>query len=211
MDCENFKLSVRESATGISIDTGKVGKAEPQRHPALEPVLRLPTIPWPSLQPPRQEGSHAVGRSVPAPAIETNHVMPAAIRGGVLEGDGKNHKLVLEKPLSEFPSDGRDRIAESHAWVTRSVQKRLGELKSHAKVKGPANAFMRYRKAYAGVANELLPNVSQTAIATMIAQSWRMEPGSVRDQFHEMASMERAMHRQTFPAYTFSPKVLRTA
>lgn len=110
---------------------------------------------------------------------------------------------VLTKPFSELLQDF-DAVAEATKIVNRSVEERRLEAEMAGKVKRPSNSFILYRNAFLS-AVRAFHGCPTTEASRIVAKSWSMERGSVRQAFQKIANMDKSLHEQAFPKYKFSP------
>lgn len=211
MECENFKLSVRESATDIRVEPETVNETENQRLPPTESHPPSAVVAGPSSQPSSQKEPSAVARRATAHTPEDDGVEPSAGRSDdEIERENMGTDRILQKPFSEQATDGTDPIAGTEAWVNRSIQERRSEFLPHAKVKRPHNPWILYVRTYNGAARKMLGHIEARHVIRILSQSWRMESANLRARFFALADTEKIRHEQAFPYYRlhyrFSPR-----
>lgn len=113
----------------------------------------------------------------------------------------------LNGPLSELTKHLTDvPIKDMKSWVHRSVEERLKEAADKKKVSRPMNSFMLYRSAYTDRAKRLFGENNHQIVSKATGKSWNMEPKHIREEFEELARIERDNHAATHPDYKFKPQ-----
>lgn len=224
-NCGNFKISVSEYETFIDSWPEMCGEPEYPVWPLLDNGEPSPAVnqlysaqPWPheftQQDPiPAPHMQYAIAAPQSAAAIPSSAPTPGATCAeppkarGPSTGDRRRYKMSdiprLEKPFSEMPiKEGSDPMIQITNHVNRSVEQRRRQAETDGMVKRPLNAFILYRKAYSDTAKQ----DNMMAISCLAAKSWAMESHSVRDEFKELAKIDRGFHEQAFPSYKFNPR-----
>ncbi|KAJ3499330.1 hypothetical protein NLG97_g426 [Lecanicillium saksenae] len=115
--------------------------------------------------------------------------------------------VCLTKALSEVAQDFPNVVIEDVAtFAKRSIATRRAEADGAGKVKRPLNAFMLYRKAYQDIAKTQCTRNNHQQVSTICGASWKSwEAPNVVAHFKHLASVERQLHEEAFPAYKYDP------
>lgn len=113
----------------------------------------------------------------------------------------------LTKALSEIAQDMPNvGVVDVATFANRSIETRQTEASKAGKVKRPLNAFMLYRKAYQDIAKTQCSRNNHQQVSSICGTSWNSwEPPGILSRFKQLASIEKQMHEDAFPAYKYDP------
>jgi hypothetical protein len=120
--------------------------------------------------------------------------------------DNKRKRADASEPLSvRTGASVVHRIEEVRKWVTRPLEARQADAQQRGHIPRPINCFMLYRRAFIDSAIAMVSIKQQHVLSAIIADSWRRESADVREQFEQLANIEKYHHRELWPDYKFSP------
>ncbi|KAF2842182.1 hypothetical protein M501DRAFT_905604, partial [Patellaria atrata CBS 101060] len=155
----------------------------------------------------RTRSGRKIGRadSPLAPARSPNPKEPKVKRQKIGKEKPKTPKLTA--PLSILTKDYDNiPVRDMEEWVNRPVEVRKKEVeKRNGYVTRPMNSFMLYRSAFAERTKMWCLQNNHQVVSSVSGESWPMEPQEVRDQYKELAKIERLNHQNAHPSYKFSP------
>ncbi|KAI9839945.1 MAG: hypothetical protein M1819_000137 [Sarea resinae] len=163
-----------------------------------------------------RSGRPVTGRSQDRMAVQTKPrtTKVPRMRKAAKQGKADKRKVPkLEAPLSVLTKDyNHIPVRDMKAWVNRSIEVRRQEVeKLNGYIKRPMNSFILYRSAFAERTKLWCLQNNHQVVSSVSGESWPMEPVSVRDEYNEMARVERINHQDAHPGYKFCPSKAQTA
>ena len=121
-------------------------------------------------------------------------------------------KTSLTVPLSQLRASFDVPVRDILSHIKRPTCVRQAEAAScrgrkNQAVPRPSNSFMLYRWAYTDLIQAVArANSNHQLISGIAGESWRTETEDVREEFMQLAEMDRVEHGKAWPGYKYQPK-----
>jgi len=119
----------------------------------------------------------------------------------------------LTAPLSILPACAHIPLKDVAAHVKRPARIRRTDAaysrnRKNQAIPRPSNSFMLYRMAYTDRIQALSREADNHQVVSSVAgESWRMETEQVREEFAQLAEVEKVQHEKAWPDYRYQPNI----
>ncbi|ORZ03522.1 hypothetical protein BCR43DRAFT_501375 [Syncephalastrum racemosum] len=113
-----------------------------------------------------------------------------------------------------FLSEGNaEDLVQLQAQAGRNHRQRRPRIRKRdpSMIPRPLNCFLTYRLAKQKLITELCPGANHRDISKVVAKWWHEEPNFIKDEYRELARIEKASHARKYPNYKYSPKKKKAA